>query len=555
MDRSLRVRKLSAAVLAAFVLVAAGLFVGARHLVDDQEHRLLKERTAEVAELLSGALKGGLQTALESLSTAAQQSPGVFEHSAKSLVTSDAVAAVALLAPSATGGGWVVRAAAGKVLTPGATLSGPRRALAQRAGPVLHTTLFVIGGKSHLGVALAVAGSGSGAGAAAGDEVVYYEVVTDPRRPAKVTQSEPFHELNVALYVGDTPSPAKVLLTTAAHLPLTGHVARSDVAVGGDTWLVVATAREPLAGALLDNVPWLLGVAVLLIGLAMAALVEAISRRRDYAMALVAQRTRALEHSLSELEQAQQAAVANERLAALGQMAATVGHELRNPLGVLTNALYLIRNAVSATADDRLHRQLDTADREVSAATLIVSDLLEFSRPRAANPVPVDVAELLAEAVSVAPPPSGIEVVTAADDGAEGLPAAVADRDQLRQVVLNLLTNAYEAMPTGGTVRLAARGVRGGVEAGPGDAVEITVSDTGAGMDEQTRERVFEPFFSQKTKGTGLGLAVSKRIVEQHGGTLTLDSQPGQGCTAVLRLPLSPAGSPVPSGSTSGAAG
>jgi signal transduction histidine kinase len=353
----------------------------------------------------------------------------------------------------------------------------------------------------------------------------------------------------VALYVGATPSPATLLLTTAAHLPLTGHVARSDVTVGGDTWLALATAREPLAGALLDNVPWLLGLAVLLIGLAMAALVEAVSRRRDYALGLVAERTTALQHSLGELERAQQALVENERLAALGQMAATVGHELRNPLGVLTNALYLIRTAVSATADDRLHRQLDTADREISAATLIVSDLLEFSRPRAANPVPVDVTELLAEAVSVAPPPSGIEV--AAPDAADSpdLTPVVADRDQLRQVVLNLLTNAYEAMPTGGTVRLAARAVAGdGEGAGPvgAGAVEITVSDTGTGMDEQTRERVFEPFFSQKTKGTGLGLAVSKRIVEQHGGTLSLASQPGRGCTAVVRLP----GSPVPTATT-----
>lgn len=551
MDRSLRVRKLSATVLVAFVLVAAGLFLGARRLVDDQEHRLLKERTAEVGALLSSALQTSLRATLSSLSTAAQQSPAVFERTAQSLVTSDAVAAVALLAPGAAGGGgWMVRAAAGKALSPGAALSGPRRTLASQAGPLLRSTVFVAGGKSHLAVALAVPGSGSGT--AAGEQVVYYEIVTDPNQPAKVTESEPFHELNAALYAGDTAAPSKLLLTTAEHLPLTGHVARSDVAVGADTWLVEATARQPLAGALLANVPWLLGAAVLLVGLAMAALVEAVSRRRDYAMALVAQRTMALEHSLGELEQAQQAAVANERLAALGQMAATVGHELRNPLGVLTNALYLIRNAVSATADDRLHRQLDTADREVSAATLIVSDLLEFSRPRAANPVPVDVTELLAEAVSVAPPPSGIEVVNASAGEGGGLPPAVADRDQLRQVVLNLLTNAYEAMPTGGTVRLAAREAAG-AGAGADAAVEITVSDTGAGMDEQTRAQVFEPFFSQKTKGTGLGLAVSKRIVDQHGGTLTLISQPGQGCTAVVRLPLTPVGSPVTSGSTTGA--
>ncbi len=162
---------------------------------------------------------------------------------------------------------------------------------------------------------------------------------------------------------------------------------------------------------------------------------------------------------------------------------------------MLTNSLYLIRSKVSAASDDKLRRQLDTADREIAAATLIVSDLLEFSHPRTANPTSVDVAELLTEAATVAPPPTGI-VIEQADDL---VPPGMADRDQIRQVI------------------------------------------PGGGMDEQTREQVFEPFFSLKIKGTGLGLAVSKRIVETHSGTLRIASQPGQGTTALMRLPLSPA--------------
>jgi signal transduction histidine kinase len=276
-------------------------------------------------------------------------------------------------------------------------------------------------------------------------------------------------------------------------------------------------------------VPRILTLVAVLIGAAMTIVVEIVGRRRDYAVSLVDERTTELQDSLRRLEDTQQALVSNERLAALGQMAATVGHELRNPLGVLTNSLYLIRNATSTGADDRLRRQLDTADREIAAATLIVSDLLEFSRPRAANPTAVNVTDLLIETVSVAPPPAGITVEY---DDSE-VPTVMADRDQIRQVILNLLTNAYEAMPTGGTVRLAARVVK--------DSVEIAVSDTGVGMDEQTYARVFEPFFSSKTKGTGLGLAVSKRIVDKHDGTLTMTSEPGHGCTAMLRLPLSPA--------------
>jgi two-component system sensor histidine kinase HydH len=162
-----------------------------------------------------------------------------------------------------------------------------------------------------------------------------------------------------------------------------------------------------------------------------------------------------------------------------------------------------------------------------------VSDLLEFSRPRTANPTSVDIAALLAEAVSVAPPPAGVTII---DDDVEA-PPIMADRDQIRQVILNLLTNAYEAMPEGGTVRISAHVID--------EDVTISVTDSGVGMDEDTRAQVFEPFFSSKVKGTGLGLAVSKRIVDKHLGSLTMTSQPGHGCTARLTLPLASAGAPV----------
>jgi signal transduction histidine kinase len=519
-SRWFHVRGLSIAVLAVFAVVSAGLFIGANRLVADQEQRLLKERAAEVAELLSTALSTAVQSSLASLATAAQQPSAAFSTAARATVASGSVTTVALVARHDSA--WVVQAAAGKALSAGQHLSGKRLALARSAGTKVRSDVFAVPeGGSRLALALAVTGPVK--------TVVYEEYAVDPTKATPITQSQPFHELNVALYVSARPAHDKLLLSTTSHLPLQGKVATDTVSVGDNSWLVVAAAREPLAGTLASNVPRILTLAALLIGLAMAAVVESVSRRRDYALSLVKERTAALQSSLGELEKAQGALVANERLAALGQMAATVGHELRNPLGVLTNSLYLIRNTVSADADDRLRRQLDTADREISAATLIVSDLLEFSRPRAANPTSIDVDALLAEAVSVAPPPTGITI--AYDD--IDVPPIVADRDQIRQVILNLLTNAYEAMATGGTVRIGARVVD--------HAIEIAVVDSGVGMDDETRAQVFEPFFSSKVKGTGLGLAVSKRIVEKHFGSLTMASQPGQGCTAVLTLPLTPA--------------
>jgi signal transduction histidine kinase len=523
-QRKVRLRRVSWFVLALFVAVAIGLFFFASRLRDQQERRLLNERTSEVSLILSDSLSSALQTGLASLGTAATQSTAAFAAGAKTAAAGGAT--VAWIAKQ--GDTWVVREAAGPGLTANETLSGPRASFVGAVADKIHSDVFAIApGQSRLAAAI-------GPPTAPAGTVIYEEYPVNPSQKATVTQAQPFHELNAALYVGSQPDPAKLLLTTAARMPLHGRVASVKVPVGGDTWLVTASAREPLAGSLTSSMPAILLTATLLIGLAMTALVEAVSRRRDYAVSLVNERTTELRQSLDKLEEAQQALVTNERLAALGQMAATVGHELRNPLGVLTNSLYLIRRATSAIADDRLNRQLDTADREIAAATLIVSDLLEFSRPRAANPIAVDVQELLTEAVSVAPPPTGIQVEQV--DGE--VPAVTADRDQIRQVILNLLTNAYEAMPEGGRVTVGSRVAD--------QNVEIFVTDTGTGMDEETRAQIFEPFFSKKIKGTGLGLAVSKRIAESHSGSLSIESEEGRGSTAVLALPLTPANVGVP---------
>jgi signal transduction histidine kinase len=508
----LRLRKLSVIVFVVFGVVAAGLFIGARRLSADSERRLLTERTAEVGGLLASTVDASLQTSLGLLATASRQSPAAFAQAAKDRLSSGGASAIALM--SVRGSNWVVQSAAGAGFVPGQQLTGARLALVKSAGQKYGSDVIVVApGTSRLALVAGPPLSPPGT-------VLYQEFVVDPSKPVKITQAQPFHELDVALYVGRRAEPAKLLISTSHNLPLTGHVASRPVPVGGGSWLLVAKARQPLAGTLASNVPKIVLVAVLLLGLAMAALVESVARRRDYALSLVAQRTA-------------DALVISERLAALGQMAATVGHELRNPLSVLTNSLYLIRKTSAADDDEKVRRQLDTADREVSAATLIVSDLLEFARPRAAEPSNLDVPELLAEAVSVAPPPSGITV----EQDLSPMPPIVTDRDQFRQVILNLLTNAYEAMPTGGTVRIVARVVD--------EAAEVAVSDTGIGMDEQTIAQVFEPFFSLKVKGTGLGLAVSKRMVESNGGTLNITARVDHGCTATMRLPMSLVGAGV----------
>jgi signal transduction histidine kinase len=198
------------------------------------------------------------------------------------------------------------------------------------------------------------------------------------------------------------------------------------------------------------------------------------------------------------------------------------------------NVLYLMEAAAGGDPDGPVRRHVATAKREISAATLIVSDLLDYSAGRQPILGPVQVAELVTEVLSVAPPPKGVQVVQPSQ--AELM--IEADHDQIRQVLLNLITNGYDAMPGGGTLTISA--------AAAPDSVQITVTDTGSGMDEETREAIFTPFFTKKARGIGLGLAVTKRIVEAHHGTITVRSEPSAGSSFTITVPAAAALASVP---------
>ena len=156
----------------------------------------------------------------------------------------------------------------------------------------------------------------------------------------------------------------------------------------------------------------------------------------------------------------------------------------------------------------------------------IVSDLLDYARAREPVTSAVDVVDLIDEVQTVLPAPP--EVVVERHD-APATPTAQVDRDQLRQVLLNLVSNAYEAMPEGGTVTITTEATANGLR--------ISVADTGMGMDTETRRQLFEPFFTRKTKGIGLGLSVTKRIVEAHRGVIAVQSELGEGTTFTVDLP------------------
>jgi len=220
-----------------------------------------------------------------------------------------------------------------------------------------------------------------------------------------------------------------------------------------------------------------------------------------------------------------------ERLAAVGRISAQITHEIRNPLNAIgLNAELLAEELAGAPGVPDEHRQLVAAiGREVDRLHAVTEEYLRFAR----LPQPAlgreDLNELLAVLADFLRPELAAARVEVRLELADGLPAVRADEGQLRAVFLNLLRNSREAMPGGGTVWLRTRAVPEGVEA--------EVADTGSGISAEALPRIFDPFFSTKERGTGLGLAYTQQVIQEHGGTIRCDSQPGRGTRFTVRLP------------------
>ncbi|HVA44266.1 MAG TPA: ATP-binding protein [Acidimicrobiales bacterium] len=504
----------SLVVFLAFTLVAVSTFGLARRVVAQEENRLLVERSIEAgAELRSSVTS--IDAGLHSLGTLAPlpQASSAFLAAAAPLLTG-LVRTVGLI--SRTDGGFSAKAVVGDSTSLSPSLSPERLALLRHAfaEPDMVTTVLHDGYRRRIGFALALPPD-------QGSLVVYQEDAIDPADPVLSPLSASLADLQVTLYASGTPSPSAQVVKAGDGSAI-GSLYTLSLAAGAAQWTLVAQATRPLAGSFPAAVPWLLLAGGMVSALLAAAVLEVLARRRDYALTLVDQRT-------AELSESHEQLVQSERLAAVGVLAASVGHELRNPIAVISNSLYLIgqRLAKAGIADDGITRQVATANREVTAATLIVADLLDWSRDRRPIPTSVDLGALMNEVLESSPPPHGVDVIWKPPDPA---PIALCDRDQTKQTLLNLLSNAYDALPaSGGSVALEVAGRNG--------QVTMTVADDGSGMSAETRSQLFEPFFTTKSRGIGLGLAVTRRLVSANQGTLDVQSSLGTGTTVTVSLP------------------
>ena len=233
-----------------------------------------------------------------------------------------------------------------------------------------------------------------------------------------------------------------------------------------------------------------------------------------------------------ELVLAREKLASAEKLALLGQFAGVVSHEFRNELGVMRNSVYFLGMKLRGKKDEdkKVKRHLDILEEEITNTDEIIKDILTFARPKPPVFENVNIGNLLLKSIDKVNPPGKINVVTLVD---KNLPEIKADPAQLSQVFINIILNAVQAMEKGGDLSVKA--------AKEGGFVDILFEDTGNGIKEDDLKRIFEPFFSTKARGTGLGLSTAKLLVEGHSGSIDAKNRSGEGGTVIkVRLPISP---------------
>jgi len=231
-----------------------------------------------------------------------------------------------------------------------------------------------------------------------------------------------------------------------------------------------------------------------------------------------------------KLRELQEQMFRSEKLASLGQLTAGVAHEIMNPLNIIS--CHVQRLLMDQLMDSRLARSLKVMEDQVKRITRIAGNLLGFSRQTSLEKTTLDLNLILEDPLSLVEPEMGFNNIQIIKKLNPDLPSISGAGHQLAQVFLNLITNARDAMPDGGSLTITTSYLK--------DFIEISFQDTGCGISEENLKRIFDPFFTTKEigKGTGLGLSIAFGIVEKHGGLIKAKSEEGKGATFIVKLPI-----------------
>jgi signal transduction histidine kinase len=234
-----------------------------------------------------------------------------------------------------------------------------------------------------------------------------------------------------------------------------------------------------------------------------------------------------VEERTHELRDAQEQLVRQEKLAVMGELAGSVGHELRNPLSIINSAVYYL-NLIQPQAEDKVKQYLDMIGQEVWNSEKIVNNLLDFGRAISADLEVVPVSELVDQTLEKFAPPASVEVTL---DIPANLPKLYVDPRQIMQVFGNLIVNAFQAMSSAGG-KLTVSAVL------QNNMVRVDIRDTGIGITPENMHKIYDPLFTTKAKGIGLGLALSKKLVEANHASIEIESEVGKGSTFTVTLPV-----------------
>jgi signal transduction histidine kinase len=249
-----------------------------------------------------------------------------------------------------------------------------------------------------------------------------------------------------------------------------------------------------------------------------------IQQVREYAQRLEEK----VEERTKQLKVAEQQLVKSERLAAIGELAAMIGHDLRNPLTGISGATYYLKAKCSPKMDSRSKEMFKVIQKDIEYSNKIINDLLEYSREIKLDLNESNPRAMVKEALSAVNVPKRVKVADLTKDK----PKIRVDTDKMKRVFVNIIKNAVDAMPKGGKLTLESRESNGDLE--------VVFSDTGVGMSEKTLRNIYRPLFTTKAKGMGFGLPICKRFVEAHGGKIHVTSTVGKGSTFIITLPIQP---------------
>lgn len=229
---------------------------------------------------------------------------------------------------------------------------------------------------------------------------------------------------------------------------------------------------------------------------------------------------------ISERKRMEEQLLKAEKLAAIGELAASVGHDLRNPLTGMSGAVYYLKMKLASEMDKRSKEMLNLIENNIQYSNKIVNDLLDFSTEIHLRPAKTNAKSMIKKTLSKIEVPKNVKIL----DSTRDTPRLSVDADQMKRVFQNLITNAIEAMPNGGKLEIKSKKIS--------NSLKITFKDTGIGISKSNINKLFTPLFTTKAKGVGMGLAICKRIIDTHGGSINVESKERKGTCFTVTIPL-----------------